>query len=589
MNRRLVLTAAGIFLAATSVAFAGSGSSARSTWSADPASPSLDTGSAVVPRIHESAPDAAWTNVAPLPLDVFGPQATAANGLLYVGGGYSFTTGANTQNFGVWDPDANTYTALAPIPDTSAALGAMVYGHNGKIYLIGGEDITAGTVATTTRIYDIATNTWSAGAPMPGPRAFAGYGYYNGSVYIAGGYTTSTVDSGQVTLWRYDIAADGWDTSLASLPVALGGYGSAVIDNVLYVAGGRDTGGQYAATYGYDFDTDSWATVASMPATNNVPGSAVFSGQMWIFGGGNPFASPEAAPLLESPETTNACVAYDPSANAWSACPSLLTGRSFPGGTAVRNVPVALGGYSGTTLASVEANFTTPGPLPDGNGHRIIVNGDTAGYLPNGFARGESLNIAEYAYGSSLPAPNEFALFDTHDPWGYTLVKDAITQTGHFYDEFTPANLAGFTFSDYRVVVLNFDDTFPVDFDSDYEAAIPALEDYVRGGGVVWLQGALQGNGGEMISLPFGGTLTVEFHSQDFVVDPANPMVTAMANPVFGGFASHSAMSGNPAASNVVKRTEDANGAPTLYELSSIIFDDDFESGDTSNWSQVQP
>ena len=46
------------------------------------------------------------------------------------------------------------------------------------------------------------------------------------------------------------------------------------------------------------------------------------------------------------------------------------------------------------------------------------------------------------------------AYFQTHDPWGFTILKDAITANGHTYTEFTPADLATVNFSDYRVVIL---------------------------------------------------------------------------------------------------------------------------------------
>ena len=46
-----------------------------------------------------------------------------------------------------------------------------------------------------------------------------------------------------------------------------------------------------ATTWGdYDIAADSWTARANLPAANNVPGSAVIGGKLWIFGGGNPFA-----------------------------------------------------------------------------------------------------------------------------------------------------------------------------------------------------------------------------------------------------------------------------------------------------------
>ena len=291
-------------------------------------------------------------------------------------------------------------------------------------------------------------------------------------------------------------------------------------------------------------ENNTWTTLTPMPSPNNVPGTAVFSGQLWVYGGGNPFDSPLADALPDAPDTTSACVAYVPDLDSWSACPSLLQQRSFPGGAAVRNMPVALGGTAAEHNRILEATDRSR-TVPDGRGLRVIVGGQIGAAFPNlACARGENLDIAEYAFGSGQPATNDFALFDTHDPWSYTTIKDAITETGHTYSEFTPADLAGFPFADYRVVVLNWDDTFLADFESDYEAALPAIEDYVRNGGVVWLQAAVQGTAGDSISLPFGGDLNFELHDTNFIVDPASPLATAISKPVRGTSASHTTAEG---------------------------------------------
>ena len=56
---------------------------------------------------------------------------------------------------------------------------------NGKIYVAGGYNGSA--VLNTLRIYDIATNSWTTGAPMPNAVFLAGFGIINGKLYIAGG------------------------------------------------------------------------------------------------------------------------------------------------------------------------------------------------------------------------------------------------------------------------------------------------------------------------------------------------------------------------------------------------------------------
>ena len=150
---------------------------------------------------------------------------------------------------------------------------------------------------------------------------------------------------------------------------------------------------------------------------------------------------------------------------------------------------------------------------------------------------------------------------------GGTYVKDAITANGHTFSTFTPAQLAGFAFGDYRVVVLNWDDNFLSDFLADYTAAIPALEGYVGGGGVIWVQGSLQGTTGDSYPMPFGGQADWFLSPSDFIVDPASPMVAGVPNPIVGNFASHAHHSGLPGSAHVVVTETDALGPWVLYDI----------------------
>ena len=128
----------------------------------------------------------------------------------------------------------------------------------------------------------------------------------------------------------------------------------------------------------------------------------------------------------------------------------------------------------------------------------------TLGLAPNSWNPTLASNTVQYTFALSQPAANDFALFETHDPWGFTILKDAITANGHTYSEFTPADLATVNFSDYRVVICNWDDTTIPEFITPYTAAIPGLEAYAAAGGVVWVQAATQG-GAANYPMPFGG------------------------------------------------------------------------------------
>ena len=64
----------------------------------------------------------------------------------------------------------------------------------------------------------------------------------------------------------------------------------------------------------------------------------------------------------------------------------------------------------------------------------VVGDGLTIGFAPSGFQQIAS-NIVNYTFCKSVSAPNDFALFETHDPWGVTVVKDAITAAGHTYTD----------------------------------------------------------------------------------------------------------------------------------------------------------
>ena len=317
-----------------------------------------------------------WTQAAPVAIDHYGGFMDSDGTFAYEGGGYSFSAGGTINEFGKFNPATNTWTPLAPVPDLTNAEASGVYAPNvNKLFVFGGDDPTTGTVVNTTRIYDIATNTWSTGMPMPDVRAFMGSGYFNGKIYLVGGYTTGNVDPSFGQVWEYDPVANTFNTSRMSMPATLGGPGFGIINGHIYIAGGRNLANTNLNTlYDYDIAANTWTTGANMPSGVNVPGSAVIAGKLWVFGGGNPFAGSGTSPTsgktgvrawlkrIFNPETTNALQVYDPATNSWTNGPTLLQQRSFPAGTGVGNTAVAVGGYTGSsTTTSVEINMTGGG------------------------------------------------------------------------------------------------------------------------------------------------------------------------------------------------------------------------------------
>ena len=195
-----------------------------------------------------------WTQAAPVAIDHYGGFMDSDGTFAYEGGGYSFSAGGTINEFGKFNPATNTWTPLAPVPDLTNAEASGVYAPNvNKLFVFGGDDPTTGTVVNTTRIYDIATNTWSTGMPMPDVRAFMGSGYFNGKIYLVGGYTTGNVDPSFGQVWEYDPVANTFNTSRMSMPATLGGPGFGIINGHIYIAGGRNLANTNLNTL-YDYD-----------------------------------------------------------------------------------------------------------------------------------------------------------------------------------------------------------------------------------------------------------------------------------------------------------------------------------------------
>ena len=142
-----------------------------------------------------------------------GPWTTAPTGppLRYRSGGvsdgtfiYVFGGGDNVGGYlndlWRWNPATQTWTQLANMPTAKQNIQGAYW--NGKIYVPGG--FAAAVHITENAIYDIATNTWTTGAPLPAPQTGTNVAF-NNKIYNFGGNPGP-----QATTSIYDIATNTW-------------------------------------------------------------------------------------------------------------------------------------------------------------------------------------------------------------------------------------------------------------------------------------------------------------------------------------------------------------------------------------------
>src|SRR5205823_4518365 len=79
-----------------------------------------------------------WQLVASMPSDLLGAADASDGNYSYHAGGYSSSQRIRLNTFYRYDPVANSWTTLAPMPDAASSASAVYYPPTNKIYVFGG-------------------------------------------------------------------------------------------------------------------------------------------------------------------------------------------------------------------------------------------------------------------------------------------------------------------------------------------------------------------------------------------------------------------------------------------------------------------
>ena len=216
-------------------------------------------------------------------------------------------------------------TATTVVPDSVWGMRAPLLEPNSEtavaqlgnqIYVIGGYPSSRSSVSTV-QIYDVVLNSWSLASPLPRPVNHAMAAAVQDKVYVIGGQSSASGEGPFLDgVFVYDPATDSWTTG-ALMPTGRSGGTAVVIDDKIYVAGGRPPHGHDFAVY--DPLENSWQTLPDMPtARNHVAGGAI-GGKLYVVGGrfGAGFQS----------EMTDVLEVYDPVTNMWTMAAPMPTVR----------------------------------------------------------------------------------------------------------------------------------------------------------------------------------------------------------------------------------------------------------------------
>lgn len=195
-----------------------------------------------------------WCSIQPLQQQHADHCVCVVGGHIYAIGGRDYSNELDSVER--YNPHTNMWEYVAPLKrEVYAHAGAIA---DGKIYTTCGRRGSA--YLRETYCFDPAANHWTACAEGPVERAWHGMASVNGRVYVIGG---SNDEHGYrrdvMKVGCFDPLSNSWSL-MSPLPAGHGEPGIAVLDNRIYVLGGRshDRGNRMKYVHVYNADTDEW-------------------------------------------------------------------------------------------------------------------------------------------------------------------------------------------------------------------------------------------------------------------------------------------------------------------------------------------
>ena len=306
---------------------------------------------AFITTAHAQMPTSPWKKGAPFPEADEELYGVAANGKMYVIGGWGEgkARGVNYE----YDPATDRWTKKQPMPRPAhhAALAAV----NGKIYAFGGFVAPANAAipvgAAWEPIADAyefnpATDSWKPLAPLPGKRGAAIAAEVGGKIYVIGGATTMegskdpfftafgparVLSTNQV----YDPATNTWE-SRNPMSVPRNHAFSGAVNGKIYVIGGRTGHGFILSATNtdvveaYDPASNTWSMPKERMPTARSGGASGTDGRR-IYVAGGEVTTTELVGAFRAVEV------YEPATNSWMAVPSMPMPRHGVAGAVIGN------------------------------------------------------------------------------------------------------------------------------------------------------------------------------------------------------------------------------------------------------------
>ncbi len=314
------------------------------------------------------ATEDSWTTKASMLTSRTGAGAAAVNGIIYVIGGsqrYN-VTGTEFSYMSInateaYNPATDTWIHKAPMPTPREGFGIVVY--QNRIYCVGGRTVlkTDSNLTNVNEVYDPETDTWQTKTAMPTARYGLQASEVNGKLYLISGLvqseSTSIKDMSVQVNEVYDPVTDTWST-YSSIPTAVRGYASAVVDGKIYIISGVASGSARTnLTQIYDPERDEWSLGLPIPMSVSSAVAVATTGiklakAIYVIGGSN-----DTYPL----NGQYANQVYFPETNSWAVAANMPIDRAGLAAVFFNDTILVMGGgHSIFTMDSTTVMQYTP-------------------------------------------------------------------------------------------------------------------------------------------------------------------------------------------------------------------------------------
>jgi len=237
------------------------------------------------------------------------------SGKVLVAGGHNTPDYPDVSSAETFDPaGSGTFSAVAAmkqsVTDTTAVLTAA-----GKVFIAGGNCNAGIGVLDSAELYDPASNTWSFVASMTRKRFIPTVTLLSsGKILVTGGSGYGGDSNSEV----YDPTSNTWSAPVAMIGLHASHTATRLASGKVVVIGSEGFG---TGAESYDPTTDTWTALASGPSLNSGHTATLLSDGRILVVGGTPGG-------VGDPYSVSSANLYDPTANTWTAVPSMVEPRT---------------------------------------------------------------------------------------------------------------------------------------------------------------------------------------------------------------------------------------------------------------------